>query len=122
LLANPTVDGYGREHASATVLRGIDERCAIRCEARALILTPVRQHLDRFRGQIDRRDPEVPPIEVHDGEPFAVRRQSRTGVVPAFERHAPGTIRLIDVDLVDLRTARAIGHEVDLATVRRPRW
>src|SRR5712671_6752876 len=80
----------------------------------------VRHHLQRLGRQIEDGNSIVPTFTVHERQLFTVRRYARSGVIRSVESESSRTAWIADVDLVDLRSAGTIGHEIKLLAVAGP--
>ncbi len=120
LLLVTAVGRHDRERAAASLFGAVNQRSAVRREARRLVLLRRAQHAQCARLEIHRRDAIGAAVERDHRELRAVRRHPRPRVVAAFERDSLRAAARIEPDLVDLRSAGTIGREIDRAPVERP--
>src|SRR5579863_150230 len=80
----------------------------------------MRENADRAGSQILHGNTVVVAIAGHEGDLGSVRRHPRARVVRGPEGYALHAFWIGDIELVDLRTAGAIGSEIDALAIRTP--
>src|SRR6185503_1195127 len=107
------IDGNSRQHAATLVLGSIDEHRTVRSEARRLVLTSVREYARCGVPQAHNCDAVRATIQRHHRQLCAVRRNSWSRVVTAFERDPLCTIPAAGAHAIDLRCPGTVGSEID---------